>query len=68
MWVNITEPGTYVCDARVYHVKHDGDNDAWVNLMSTPKGASRFGSWTRYGLVCTVGWDKYDNGAWALQG
>jgi hypothetical protein len=40
---NIPSAGTYYCEARVYHVKADGDNDAWMNLTSTPNGAGRFG-------------------------
>ncbi|MFC3122883.1 hypothetical protein [Agaribacter flavus] len=54
--IRITHPGTYRARLHLIHHDADGDNDAWVNLMRTPRRATRLGGkqpsvfhWNKFG-------------------
>lgn len=62
--IRITSPGTYRARVRVIHHMEDGDNDAWINLMRTPRRATRFGGknpgeyhWNAFGWDGKQVWD-----------
>jgi len=54
--IRIQNPGTYRARVQVIHHEEDGDNDAWINLVRTPRRASRLGGkdpgkfhWNKFG-------------------
>ena len=62
--IRIQNPGVYRARIRVIHHEKDGDNDAWINLMRTPRRATRFGGkspgefhWNKFGWDGTQIWD-----------
>ncbi len=62
--IRITTPGTYRARVHVIHHEKDGDNDAWINLMRTPRRATRLGGknpgqfhWNAFGWDGTQIWD-----------
>lgn len=56
--IKINTPGTYTALAHVYHEMVDGDNDAWINLMSTPLSARRFGD--NHNARKKFGWNMFN--------
>ncbi len=62
--IRIQNPGTYRARVRVIHHEEDGDNDAWINLMRTPRRATRLGGkepgkfhWNKFGWDGKQIWD-----------